>query len=103
MLIAQPYIIVKRTIKDNRQLTIETRETLKLYHDRIISASNHFYLDDILDMSYKPFSGNKGLLYFHTIRGVYSFHIPSKPCKFIGQYQYLKEMRAQQGCPLTDW
>ncbi|WP_071459656.1 hypothetical protein [Bacillus massilinigeriensis] len=90
MLISQQYIIIERFIKDNCQRTVELRSELKLYHDRIVSKSEHFLLADILDMSYKPFSSEQCLLYFHTVRGVYSFHLTSKPIHFIKIFRELK-------------
>jgi hypothetical protein len=92
MLISHPYIKISRKIKNNVQHCVEYEEKLVLSQDKITSACDQFHLSDILDMSYKPFSGNSGFLYLHTNRGLYSFHTRTHPRKFILTYQQLREL-----------
>ena len=91
MLISHPYVKVNRKIKNNEQHLIEIEESLVLYRDKVISASDYFRLQDILDMSFKSLSGESGFLYLHTNRGVFSFHTKTNPEEFIHFYQRLKE------------
>ncbi|KKK38550.1 hypothetical protein WQ57_08085 [Mesobacillus campisalis] len=90
MLISHPYIKISRKIKNNIQHCRELEEELVLSGNKITTASDHFHLDEILDMSYKPFSGNSGFLYLHTNRGLYSFHTRIHPHKFMQAYRQLK-------------
>lgn len=57
--------------------------TLSLYAYKIETATHTFQLEHILDISYKPFSGNAGLLYLHTNQGVFTFLIDTNPREFI--------------------
>ena len=95
MLISQTYYKIQRKIINNEQHLIETEETLKLYKDKIISANDKFELSDIHDMSYRSIASTTGLLYLHTIRGVYPFQIKTNPSNFIRMYQKLKAMNGQ--------
>ncbi|WP_053363091.1 hypothetical protein [Bacillus sp. FJAT-27251] len=90
MPISHPYIKISRNIKNNIQHCREFEEELVLSGKKITTASDHFHLDEILDMSYKPFSGNSGFLYLHTNRGLYSFHTRMHPHKFMQAYRQSK-------------
>lgn len=57
--------------------------TLSLYSYKIETETHTFQLEHILDISYKPFSGNSGLLYLHTNQGVFTFLIETNPKEFI--------------------
>ena len=61
-----------------------------MYDDRITTASDIFYLQDILDITFKNMSGMKGFLYLHTTRGVYSFLTNAKPDRLIEVYKEIK-------------
>lgn len=78
---------------NNEQHLIEIEENLVLYKDKVISASDYFHLQDVLDMSFKSISGDSGFLYLHTNRGVFSFHTKTNPVEFIHFYHHLKEKR----------
>ncbi|MBT2755337.1 hypothetical protein J7E71_05110 [Mesobacillus foraminis] len=90
MLITLPYIRVIRRIHNNSQQIIETEEYLTLYEDKVVSANDHFKMEDILDMSYRPFNDRNGFLYFHTIRGLYSFHLKTDPNAFMTIYKKIR-------------
>lgn len=67
-----------------------TTFTLSLYSYNIVTESNTFLLEHILDISYKPFSGNNGLLYLHTNQGVFTFLVGANPSEFINAYKNLR-------------
>lgn len=90
MLISLPYVKVIRRIRNNSQQIIETEQFLTLYEDKILSANDKFMMEDILDMSYRSLNERTGLLYFHTIRGLYSFQLKTDPDAFISEYKKLK-------------
>lgn len=90
LLSSQTYVIVKRALENNQQYSFEKEEEICLYEDRIVSASDNFYLDDVLDMSYKVMTSPAGMLYLHTNRGLFSYIVKSEPQHFIDTYKQLK-------------
>ncbi|MBM4762675.1 hypothetical protein [Bacillus sp. B15-48] len=90
MLISQPYIKVHRKIEDNVQQKVEITEELILYENKIISATDQFNLNEVLDVSFKSISSTNGFLYLHTIRGVYPYQIKTNPEEFIHMYEQVK-------------
>lgn len=90
MLCSHSYYRVDRTVKENSQLFKKKKEFIKMYVDRIITASEQFDIDDVHDISYKNISGEKGFLYLHTSSGMYSYVTESKPNQFMKIYKELK-------------
>lgn len=90
ILSTQIYYITDRTIHWNEQLYIESEYSLLLSRELIKTNSHTFSFTDVLDISYKPMSDNKGILYLHTIQGVFSFYIKTTPYVFIEVYQKIK-------------
>ncbi|MFZ3590061.1 3-isopropylmalate dehydratase [Bacillus sp. DJP31] len=90
VLFSQPYLRIERKIQACQQLHIENIEYINLYADRIITPSHTFQLNDVHDVSYKPFSTENGLLYLHTNQGVFTYYIEMTPSLFIDLYQSLK-------------
>jgi hypothetical protein len=84
------YLTVKRRIKNNEQIFEENEEIIKVFEDRITTASEDFKLHDILDISFKNMSGKKGFLYLHTTSGVYSYITNIEPVRLIEVYKELK-------------
>jgi hypothetical protein len=82
---------VTRKISNNEQLFEENEELIKIYEDKLTTATEHFKLSDILDMSYKNFSGKNGFLYLHTTSGVYSYITSNQPDELIKIYRELKD------------
>lgn len=91
MLSSQKYVIVNRTVKNNSQYSLETEEVIFLFEDKIITASDHFHINEVLDISFKLLSGTVGFLYLHTIKGLYSYVVKSEPHQFIDAYKQLME------------
>jgi hypothetical protein len=84
------YIKVNRTIKNNSQIFSENEEFIKIYKDRVTTATEDFDLKDILDISFKYMSGTKGILYLHTTRGLYAFVTNIPPTRLIQIFRELK-------------
>lgn len=63
--------------------------TLSLFYYKIETETHTFQLKHIWDISYKPFSGNNGLLYLHTDQGVFTFQIETNPNEFINAVRKL--------------
>jgi hypothetical protein len=90
LLCSQIYLTVHRKIEDNEQKYEENKELIKIYEDRLTTASEHFHLKDILDISFRNFSDAKGFLYLHTTRGLYSYVTDNEPKQLIGIFKELK-------------
>jgi transposase-like protein len=93
LLCSHVYLTVKRKIKNNEQVYEEKEELIQLFTDQIKTASDLFLIEDVLDISYRSFSNEKGLLYLHTTRGVFSFITIHQPIKLITIYKELKKQR----------
>jgi hypothetical protein len=90
MLCSHRYLKVNRRIEDNKQIFEEKEQLITMFHDRITTASDTFYLSDILDITFRQMSGRKGFLYLHTNRGVFSFFTNVKPDVLIEVYREIK-------------
>ncbi|MDQ0228944.1 hypothetical protein [Metabacillus malikii] len=84
------YHVVTRTIKHNELLHEETEHFLVLFENQIVSNECAFYIEEVLDMSYRNFSNQMGLLYLHTTKGLFSYTIKDNPATFIHRYKSLK-------------
>ncbi|MBD8068009.1 3-isopropylmalate dehydratase [Bacillus sp. PS06] len=87
----QSYIVMDRVIENNQQITVQTRKELYLYHESIESSDNTFLLSNVLDVSYKSGSSNFGVLYLHTIQGLFPYQVDTDPAEFIMKYYELKK------------
>jgi hypothetical protein len=87
---SQPYTKTIRKIKENKLFYIEEHYTLTLYEEKLITAFQHFSLENIYDISYKPLSSKYGFLYLHTHKGCFSFQVKSDPSHFIEAFKTLK-------------
>lgn len=83
----QPYYKIQREVSSIKQKDIELERNLYLYHDKVITQHREFSISEILDMSYRPFGRAGGLLYLHTLRGVFSYNVKSSPQSFIDSYK----------------
>lgn len=92
MLCSHSYLKVDRKIKDNEQIYEENEELIRVYDDRITTASDIFHIQDILDISFKNMSGKKGFLYLHTTRGVYSYFTNAKPDQLLRVYNEMRSL-----------
>ena len=83
----QPYIKVEREINSTEQLKIERERVLYLYNDKIVTQHRTFPIDDVLDVSYRTFGKEGGLLYIHTVGGLFTYTVKTSPKKFIDAYE----------------
>ncbi|RSD25426.1 hypothetical protein [Mesobacillus subterraneus] len=93
MLCSHQYLRVKRKIEDNEQVYEEYEEEIQVYADRITTASDHFDIKDVLDITFKTMSGDRGFLYLHTTRGVYSYFTNANPEQLMEIYQKIKAQK----------
>ncbi|MCG7344542.1 hypothetical protein MHZ92_10375 [Sporosarcina sp. ACRSL] len=84
------YYTIERSIDWFEQKHHQTFRTLLLYEESIASSDQTFSLNDVHDVSYRPFSNGTGLFYLHTNRGVFTFGVNENPNEFINSYKRLK-------------
>lgn len=87
-----PYIKVKRTIEDNVQNHKEEEYIIELSSYGIQTAYDTFLLEEVLDISYRDFSQHLGLLYLHTIKGLYPYTVKTNPQSFIREFKKIKQI-----------
>ncbi|MFO6495632.1 MULTISPECIES: hypothetical protein [Bacillus] len=90
MMSAVSFYKTERTIDFNQQHYTKRRYEMYLYHDKILADKRQFSLDNVHDVSFRPFS-NAGLLYLHTNQGVFAFEVDADPAHFIKSYKKLKK------------
>lgn len=84
------YTKVERFIDWHEQKQRITYHSIYLYATEITTTTRTFKLEQILDLSYRPFSGQKGLFYLHTIEGVFTYEVDADPQPFIQSYKKLR-------------
>lgn len=83
----QAYYKIIREVSSLRQKDIKEEREIKLYRDKVVTRYRKFPIQDVHDMSYRSFGARGGLLYLHTIRGVFSYHVDSSPEAFIRSFK----------------
>ena len=83
----QPYIKVHRKVDGTEQIRIEEKRHLYMYPDKIVSKYHEFLIQDVLDITFKSYGENNGLLYLHTKSGLYSFTVEDSPQPFIDAFK----------------
>jgi len=85
------YTEVERKIDFYYQMQkIVTQHELTVTPKAVTTTRNEFTLNQVLDVSYKPFSSEAGILYLHTNQGVFPFNIHSNPQFFIDAFRSFK-------------
>ncbi|WP_210469569.1 hypothetical protein [Sporosarcina sp. 6E9] len=84
------YKIVEKVTGWYAQTTNHKTHCIHLYADKISTAKNNFALENIYDMSFKPFSNGAGLFYLHTNQGLFMFAVEADPTHFIDMYKSLR-------------
>lgn len=88
-LIAQhPYFKVERTVTGTEQFEVEHDRIIYLYHDKVVTQHREFPIDIVMDFSYRAIAKQGGILYLHTLRGVYTYPVKSSPEAFISAYRH---------------
>jgi hypothetical protein len=90
MLCSHIYIKVHRTIRNNAQIFSEKEQFIKIYEDRVTTATEDFDIKDILDISFKEMSGTRSFLYLHTTRGLFAYVTNIPPTRLIKIFRELK-------------
>lgn len=86
------YTVVERYIERFEQKLKTMTHTIAIDAETIQTANASYCMKDVIDVSYKPFSGNKGLLYLHTSQGVITFQIEVSPTEFIKTFKKLNAL-----------
>src|SRR5690625_940355 len=91
-LATQTYIKIKREVLSTEQNQIEEKRTIFMYPDKIVTKHHEFLMKDVLDISYRKIEsgGNLGILYIHTIGGLYPYTTKSSPNEFIDAFKMQK-------------
>lgn len=84
------YKTVEKSIQWLEQKHHTTNHYISLSSTEISSTNRTFKLNQILDLSYRPFSGNTGLFYLHTIEGIFTYEVDADPEPFISAYKRLR-------------
>lgn len=87
---SQPYVKINRSITSNRQTTVEEQDFLHLYEEKIITGEHVFTMKEVLDVSFRIFSSSNGILYLHTIQGVFPYRVMENPQQFIAFFREIK-------------
>jgi len=92
LIAVQPYIKVRRQIVDAELTCQEEERKIYLYQDRMVTRYREFPTHDILDVSFRNLGKEGGLLYVHTVGGIYSYTVHSSPKAFIEAFRrYIKK------------
>lgn len=87
-LIAQhPYFKVERTVTSTEQFEIEHARIIYLYNDKVVTQNREFPIKIVMDFSYREIANQGGILYLHTLQGVYTYFVKSSPEAFISAYR----------------
>jgi hypothetical protein len=86
-----PYMVVSRSINWNKQYYKEREEQLLLAENKVITHTNEFLIDEIWDVSYRASNSENGFFYLHTNRGLFSYHVKTKPFQFMNMYREIKK------------
>lgn len=87
LIAVQSYVKVQRQIIDAELSWHEEERKLYLYPDRLVTRHRVFLTKEILDMSYRKIGEEGGLLYVHTIKGVFSYTVHVSPQPFIEAFR----------------
>lgn len=83
----QPYVKVEREITSIEQLKTEHERTIYLYTDKIVTQHREFSIKNVLDISYRTFGKEGGLLYIHTSGGLFTYTVKTSPQAFIDAFE----------------
>jgi len=82
-----PYIKIERKVTRIGQYEIEHSRCIYLYNDRVVTQNREFPMNDVMDFSYRKIINHGGILYLHTIQGIYTYIVKSSPEDFIKAYK----------------
>ena len=91
LLAEQAYFKVQREVTSIQQKDVEYERTLYLYSDRIVTKYREFAIGDVMDISYRQFGPEAGLLYIHTRSGLFTYSVRTSTRAFIEAFKKQKE------------
>lgn len=83
----QPYVKVHRRVVAEELVLEKEDRNIYLYEDRIVTKYRDFPIREILDLSYRELGDEGGLLYLHTVKGVFSYQVLTSPETFIRHFR----------------
>ncbi|MEK4425283.1 hypothetical protein [Solibacillus sp. FSL K6-1523] len=87
-LIAQhPYIKIERIVTGLEQFEIKHDRIIYLYNNKVVTQYREFPIKIVMDFSYREIANQGGILYLHTLQGVYPYIVQSSPKAFITAYR----------------
>ena len=87
LLAEQPYIKIERHVDGLEQKNVESKRTLYLYDEKVVSRHREFPIKDVTDVSYRTVGPDGGMLYVHTNKGIYTYIVKSSPMDFINTFK----------------
>lgn len=92
LLAEQQYFKVQREVSSIGQKDVEYERTLYLYSDKIVTYRREFAIQDVIEVSYRKFGHEGGLLYIHTESGLFTYTVKSSTDHFINTFRKHKEL-----------
>lgn len=83
----QPYVKVERKVTTFEQFYIEHNRVIYLYDEKVVTENREFPMSIVTDFSYREIANQGGMLYVHTLRGLYMYQVKSSPEAFITAYK----------------
>lgn len=90
LLAEQSYIKIQRELTSIQQRDIEEERTLFLYDNKVVTKHREFPIENVIDISYRKFGRDTGLLYIHTNTGVFTYTVKTSTKEFIAAFHTLK-------------
>lgn len=91
LLAKQPYIKIQREVTSIQQKDIEHNRIIYLYDDKIVTEHREFLIQHVIEISYRKFGSEAGLLYIHTESGLYTYTVKTSTEEFIRAFHKLRE------------
>ncbi|WP_121616087.1 hypothetical protein [Virgibacillus halodenitrificans] len=83
----QPYSKVERVISSAGQQHIKHQRMMYMYEEEIVTQYHTFPLEIVNDVSFRKINGSGGLLYLHTMKGVFTYMVAQPPYLFIQAFK----------------
>lgn len=82
-----PYIKIERKVTSLEQIEIEHSRVIYLYDEKVVTQNREFPISIVTDFSYREIANHGGMLYLHTLSGLYTYQVKSSPKEFITMYK----------------
>lgn len=83
-----PYVKTERKLTSTMQFEVDHDRFIYLYHDKVVTKNRQFPIENVIDFSFREIKGEGGILYLHTIMGLYTYVVKTSPEKFIASYKH---------------